>query len=52
MITETKRIIWDSKYNDEEQYVGGKRSTEAWKFINNIRKNKKQISLEIVTGKD
>ena len=33
-----KKISWDKRYRKIEAYIGGRRCTEAWKLLKNIRK--------------
>jgi len=39
MITEEKNKSWEKACTTVESYLGGKRSTEAWRILKNIRKN-------------
>ena len=39
MITEEKNKSWEKTCFTVESYLGGKRSTEAWRILKNIRKN-------------
>jgi hypothetical protein len=39
MITEEKNKSWEKACITVESYLGGKRSTEAWRILKNIRKN-------------
>lgn len=39
MIQDEKRNVWDRKCRQVETYIGGRRCTEAWNFISNIRWN-------------
>ena len=38
-INQQKTETWDRKCQKIESYIGGRQCTEAWKFINRIRKN-------------
>jgi len=39
MITEAKNKSWEKTCSTVESYLDGKRSTEAWRIPNNLRKN-------------
>ena len=39
MITEEKNKSWEKTCSTVESYLGGKRSTEAWRILKNLRKN-------------
>ena len=39
MITEEKNKSWETIYSTVESYLGGKRSTEAWRILKSLRKN-------------
>jgi len=39
MITEEKNKSWEKTCSTVESYLGGKRSTEAWRIRTNLRKN-------------
>lgn len=52
VVTEEKKKTWDRKCSEIEMYIGGKRCTEAWKFIDSIRTDKKKVILEPISGKD
>ena len=39
MITEEKNKSWEKACSTVESYFGGKRSTEAWRILKNLRKN-------------
>jgi alpha-amylase/alpha-mannosidase (GH57 family) len=39
MITEEKNQSWVKTCSSVESYLGGKRSTEAWRILKNLRKN-------------
>jgi len=39
IITEEKNRSWEKKCSTVECYLGGKRSTEAWRILMNLRKN-------------
>ena len=39
MITEEKHKSWEKACSTVERYLGGKRSTEAWRILKNLRKN-------------
>ena len=39
MITEEKNKSWEKTCSKVEIYLGGKRSTEAWRILKNLRKN-------------
>ena len=39
MITEEKNKSWEKTCFTVESYLGGKRSTEAWRILKNLRKN-------------
>jgi len=39
MITEAKNKRWEKTCSRVESYLGGKRSTEAWRILKNLRKN-------------
>ena len=39
MITEDKNKSWEKACSTVESYLGGKRSTEAWRILKNLRKN-------------
>jgi hypothetical protein len=39
MITEEKNKSWERACSAVESYLGGKRSTEAWRILKNLRKN-------------
>ena len=53
MITEEKNKSWEKTCSTVESYLGGKRSTEAWRILKNLRKNENggQCSNPIPTGK-
>ena len=38
-VTEEKNKSWEKTYSTVESYLGGKRSTEAWGILKNLRKN-------------
>jgi hypothetical protein len=38
-ITEEKNKSWEKACSAVESYLGGKRSTEAWRILKNLRKN-------------
>ena len=38
-ITEEKNKSWEKACSTVESYFGGKRSTEAWRILKNLRKN-------------
>jgi len=39
MITEKKNKSWEKTCSRVENYLGGKRSTAAWRILKNLRKN-------------
>ena len=39
MITDEKNKSWKKTCSTVKSYLGGKRSTEAWRILNNLRKN-------------
>jgi len=39
MKTEEKNKSWENTCSTVESYLGGKRSTEAWRILKNLRKN-------------
>jgi hypothetical protein len=39
MITEQKNKSWEKACSTVESYLGGKRSTEVWRILKNLRKN-------------
>ena len=39
MITDEKNKSWEKTCSTVESYLGGKRSTEAWRILKNLRKN-------------
>jgi len=39
MITEEKNKSWEKACSTVESYLGGKRSTEAWGILKNLRNN-------------
>ena len=39
MITEAKNKRWGKTCSTVESYLGGKRSTEAWRILKSLRKN-------------
>jgi hypothetical protein len=39
MVTEAKNKSWVKTCSTVESYLGGKRSTEAWIILKNLRKN-------------
>jgi hypothetical protein len=39
MITEEKNKSWEKTCSAVEMYLGGKRSTEAWRILKNLRRN-------------
>ena len=39
MVTEEKNKSWEKACSTVESYLAGKRSTEAWKILKNLRKN-------------
>ena len=38
MVTEAKNKSWEKTCSTVESYLGGKRSTEAWRILKNLRK--------------
>jgi hypothetical protein len=38
MITDEKNKSWEKTCSMVESYLGGKRSTEAWRILKNLRK--------------
>jgi hypothetical protein len=42
-ITEEKNKSWEKAFSTVESYLGGKRSTEAWRILKNLRKNENGI---------
>jgi alpha-amylase/alpha-mannosidase (GH57 family) len=40
VVTEAKNKSWEKTYSTIESYLGGKRSTKAWRILKNLRKNK------------
>ena len=40
MITEEKYKSWEKTCSTVESYMGGTQSTEAWRILKNLRKNK------------
>jgi alpha-amylase/alpha-mannosidase (GH57 family) len=40
VVTEVKNKSWEKTCSTVESYLGGKRSTEAWRMLKNLRKNK------------
>lgn len=51
LVKEEKIKTWDNKCREIEMCIGGRRCTEAWRFVNNIRADKKQIPLEQISAK-
>jgi hypothetical protein len=39
MITQEKNKSWEKACSTVESYLGGTRSTEAWRILKNLRKN-------------
>jgi hypothetical protein len=39
MKTEEKNKSWEKACSTLDSYLGGKRSTEAWRILKNLRKN-------------
>jgi hypothetical protein len=39
MITDEKNKSWEKTCSMVESYLGGKRNTEAWRILKNLRKN-------------
>lgn len=49
-IIEEKNKQWERKCQELENYIGGRRTTESWRFIKNLRKQtNNKINLEIIT---
>ncbi|KAF2891632.1 hypothetical protein ILUMI_14541, partial [Ignelater luminosus] len=38
-IIESKRETWDKKRQEIETYIGGRKCSEVWKFINKVKTN-------------
>lgn len=38
-VTEEKNSMWERKCNDIETYIGGSRSTEAWRTLKGMKTN-------------
>ena len=43
MIPEAKNKSWEKTCSTVESYLGGKRSTEAWRILKNLRKNENGV---------
>ncbi|XP_030761521.1 uncharacterized protein LOC115886488 [Sitophilus oryzae] len=41
-VTEEKNSMWERKCNDIETYIGGSRSTEAWRTLKGMKTNTQQ----------
>lgn len=52
LVSKSKTDTWDRKCQEIEQHIGGRRCTEAWKFINSVRKDKRQIPIKTIRGKE
>ncbi|XP_047107262.1 uncharacterized protein LOC124776352 [Schistocerca piceifrons] len=43
-VAEAKNKVWEQSCQKIESYIGGKRNTEAWKTIKNLRRNSKETT--------
>jgi hypothetical protein len=51
MVTNHRNEFWDKKYLEIQSYLGSKKSSEAWKFIKNIRSsNSGKSQLNIISA--
>jgi hypothetical protein len=49
IITAEKNEMWDRKCQEINAYIGGRKCTEAWKFIKKFRKKKKEsVHLQMI----
>lgn len=52
-ILEQKNMQWEKRCHDLETYIGGRRTTESWKFINSLKKQTNtSLRLNMITKED